>query len=123
MTHNIVFPIDFVMDVVNERVMLINGVSKHRLMIILSSSFTESLRFTSAISVLLAVVFVAISSVMAISALFEGKTQSPRLLPQVDDRTSFFDLFTAVPVIVTAFTFHFNGKNPSLCFLGKKKKI
>ena len=124
MTHNIVFPIDIVMDVVNERVMLINRVSKHRLMIILSSSFTESLRFTSAISVLLAVVFVAISSVMAISALFEGKTQSPRLLPQLDDQTSFFDLFTAVPVIVTAFTFHFNGKNPSFFFFfGKKKKI
>lgn len=67
-----------------------------------------SLRFTSAISVLLAVVFVAISSVMAISALFEGKAQSPRLLPELDTQTSFFDLFTAVPVIVTAFTFHFN---------------
>lgn len=66
----------------------------------------ESLRFTSAISVLLAVVFVAISSVMAISALIEGTAKNPRLLP--DSKTSFFDLFTAVPVIVTAFTFHFN---------------
>ncbi|XP_043707174.1 amino acid transporter AVT6C-like [Telopea speciosissima] len=68
----------------------------------------ESLRFTSAISVLLAVVFVGISSVMAILALCEGKTQSPRLLPDLAHQASFFELFTAAPVIVTAFTFHFN---------------
>ncbi|KAF2296352.1 hypothetical protein GH714_037495 [Hevea brasiliensis] len=68
----------------------------------------ESLRFSSAISVLLAVVFVGISSVLAISALIEGKTNSPRLLPHLDNQVSFFDLFTAVPVIVTAFTFHSN---------------
>ncbi|KAF5736523.1 putative sodium-coupled neutral amino acid transporter 7 [Tripterygium wilfordii] len=68
----------------------------------------ESLRFSSAISVFLAVVFVGICSVMAISALFEGETKTPRLLPQLNGSASFFDLFTAVPVIVTAFTFHFN---------------
>lgn len=70
----------------------------------------ESLKFSSAISVLLAVVFVGISSVMAITALLEGKAKTPRLLPHLDNQVSFFDLFTAVPVIVTAFTFHFNGK-------------
>ncbi|KAK8535947.1 hypothetical protein V6N13_104559 [Hibiscus sabdariffa] len=68
----------------------------------------EALGFSSAIAVFLAVLFVAISSVMAITALFEGKTERPRLLPYLDNRASFFDLFTAVPVIVTAFTFHFN---------------
>ncbi|PON79063.1 Amino acid transporter, transmembrane domain containing protein [Parasponia andersonii] len=68
----------------------------------------ESLKFSSAISVLLAVVFVAICSVMAIIALFQGKTKNPRLVPELDTQTSFFDLFTAVPVIVAAFTFHFN---------------
>ncbi|XWS65779.1 hypothetical protein CRYUN_Cryun05aG0143000 [Craigia yunnanensis] len=68
----------------------------------------ESLRFSSAIAVFLAVLFVAISSVMAIYALFEGKTESPRLLPHLNNKASFFELFTAVPVIVTAFTFHFN---------------
>lgn len=70
----------------------------------------ESLKFSSAISVLLALVFVGISSMMAILALVEGKAKSPRLLPHLDNQVSFFDLFTAVPVIVTAFTFHFNGK-------------
>ncbi|EXB25861.1 hypothetical protein L484_012287 [Morus notabilis] len=68
----------------------------------------ESLRFSSAVSVLLAVIFVAICSVMAIIALVQGKTKNPRLIPELDQQTSFFDLFTAVPVIVTAFTFHFN---------------
>ncbi|XVF84084.1 hypothetical protein PTKIN_Ptkin16aG0546300 [Pterospermum kingtungense] len=68
----------------------------------------ESLRFSSAISVFLALVFVAICSVLAILALLEGKSKSMKLLPELDNTTSFFDLFTAVPVIVTAFTFHFN---------------
>ncbi|GFZ15084.1 transmembrane amino acid transporter family protein [Actinidia rufa] len=52
--------------------------------------------------------FVGICFVMAISALLEGKTKSPRLLPKLDNQASFLNLFTAVPVIVTAFTFHFN---------------
>ncbi|CAK9323911.1 unnamed protein product [Citrullus colocynthis] len=68
----------------------------------------DSLRFSSFVSVVLAVVFVGISSVMAIIAMVEGKTKSTRLIPEVKDETSFFELFTAVPVIVTAFTFHFN---------------
>ncbi|XVE99841.1 hypothetical protein REPUB_Repub03eG0236400 [Reevesia pubescens] len=74
----------------------------------------ESLRFSSAIAVFLAVLFVAISSVMAIHALIEGKTETPRLLPGLDNKASFFDLFTAVPVIVTAFTFHFNGSGSAI---------
>ncbi|KAL6980801.1 Amino acid transporter avt6c [Sarracenia purpurea var. burkii] len=68
----------------------------------------ESLSISSAISVLLAMVFVGICFVMAIFALAEGKTKSPRLLPQLDNKASFFNLFTALPVIVTAFTCHFN---------------
>ncbi|KAM1034249.1 hypothetical protein ACFX2J_037494 [Malus domestica] len=62
----------------------------------------------SAISVFLAVVFVGISSAMAIYAIFEGKVNTPRLLPSSGKQTSFFDFFTVVPVLVTAFTFHFN---------------
>ncbi|XP_011076618.2 probable sodium-coupled neutral amino acid transporter 6 [Sesamum indicum] len=70
--------------------------------------FAESLWFSSAVSVLLAIVFVGICSVMAISALIEGQTKTPRILPELDGGVSFFNLFTAIPVIVTAFTFHFN---------------
>lgn len=68
----------------------------------------ESLWLSSALAVLLAIIFVVICSVMAIIAITKGKTVSPRMLPQMDNETSFFNLFTAVPVIVTAFTFHFN---------------
>lgn len=71
----------------------------------------ESLWLSSALAVLLAIVFVVICSVMAITAILKGQTVSPRMLPKMDDESSFFNLFTAVPVIVTAFTFHFNGKN------------
>lgn len=70
----------------------------------------DSLRYTSAISIFLAVVFVAISSAMAIYALWEGKTQKLRLLPDFANQVSVFDLFTTVPVVVTGFGFHVNGK-------------
>ncbi|XP_022991909.1 amino acid transporter AVT6C-like [Cucurbita maxima] len=68
----------------------------------------DSLRFSSFVSFVLAVVFVGISSVMAIIAIVQGKTKSTRLVPELDNETSFLNLFTAVPVLVTAFTFHFN---------------
>ncbi|CAL0320349.1 unnamed protein product [Lupinus luteus] len=68
----------------------------------------ESLKFSSAVSTALAVIFVGICSGLGIVALVQGKTQTPKLYPKLDDQTSFFDLFTAVPVVVTAFTFHFN---------------
>ncbi|KAF9674541.1 hypothetical protein SADUNF_Sadunf10G0137800 [Salix dunnii] len=89
-----------------------------RLFTLVGLFFPESLRFSSAISVLLAVVFVGICSVMSIYALIGGKTKTPRLLPHLDNKTSFLDLFTAVPVIVTAFTFHFNV-HPISSDLGK----
>ncbi|KAL2896096.1 Amino acid transporter AVT6C [Bienertia sinuspersici] len=82
----------------------------------------ESLRYSSAIAVLLAVVFVCISFVMAMSALFQGKTQKLRLFPDLESQSSFFNLFTAVPVIVTAFTFHFNV-HPISSELGKPSKM
>lgn len=72
----------------------------------------ERLALSSAISFLLALLFVVISSVLAIIALVQGKTKTPRLFPELNDGgLSFFSLFTASPVIVTAFTFHFNGNN------------
>ncbi|KAK9124662.1 hypothetical protein Sjap_014264 [Stephania japonica] len=61
----------------------------------------ESLQFTSAVSVLLAVVFVIISSVMAIIAIVEGKTETPKLVPDLAHQASFLELFTAVPVIIS----------------------
>ncbi|CAH8360446.1 unnamed protein product [Eruca vesicaria subsp. sativa] len=68
----------------------------------------ERLAFSSAISFLLAVLFVVISSVLAITALMKGQTKNPRMFPELNNGGSFWNLFTASPVIVTAFTFHFN---------------
>ncbi|CAN8317566.1 unnamed protein product [Cochlearia groenlandica] len=69
----------------------------------------DRLALSSAVSFLLALLFVVISSVLAIIALVQGKTKSPRLFPDLSNGgVSFFSLFTASPVIVTAFTFHFN---------------
>jgi hypothetical protein len=41
----------------------------------------------------------------------------PRMLPDFTKLSSPFELFTAVPVIVVAFTFHFNGINIFFCIL------
>ncbi|KAL4311526.1 hypothetical protein GQ457_01G043920 [Hibiscus cannabinus] len=68
----------------------------------------NSLRHSSAISILLAVVFIAISSAMAIYAFCKGKTQNIRLLPDFANHVSVFDLFTTVPVLVTGFSFNVN---------------
>ncbi|KAK8500994.1 hypothetical protein V6N13_062761 [Hibiscus sabdariffa] len=68
----------------------------------------NSLRHSSAISILLAVVFIAISSAMAIYAFCKGKTQTIRLLPDFANHVSVFDLFTTVPVLVTGFSFNVN---------------
>ncbi|KAH9616375.1 hypothetical protein KSS87_004576 [Heliosperma pusillum] len=81
-----------------------------------------SLKFSSAASVFLAVVFIGISCVMATSAVFQGKAEKPRLFPDLTGQVSFFNLFTAVPVIVTAFTFHFNV-HPISSELGKPSKM
>ncbi|KAK8453956.1 hypothetical protein SEVIR_5G370600v4 [Setaria viridis] len=68
----------------------------------------DSLRFTSAISIMLAVVFMLISLGIAVYALLKGTATMPRMLPDFSRLSSPFELFTAVPVIVVAFTFHFN---------------
>ncbi|KAK8293502.1 hypothetical protein V6Z12_D06G192800 [Gossypium hirsutum] len=53
-------------------------------------------------------IFIAISSAMAIYAFWKGKTQNMRLLPDFANQVSIFDLFTTVPVLVTGFGFHVN---------------
>ncbi|XP_039000830.1 amino acid transporter AVT6A-like, partial [Hibiscus syriacus] len=68
----------------------------------------DSLRFTSALSVALAVVFLVIAVGIAIIKLISGTIMMPRLLPDVTDLTSFWKLFTVVPVLVTAYICHYN---------------
>jgi amino acid permease len=68
----------------------------------------DSLRYTSAVSILLAAIFMLITMGIAVYTLFTGTAKMPRLLPDFSSLSSPFELFTAVPVIVVAFTFHFN---------------
>ncbi|TYI49831.1 hypothetical protein E1A91_D12G061600v1 [Gossypium mustelinum] len=71
----------------------------------------DSLRFSSALSVALAVAFLVIILAIAIFKLISGTVVMPRLLPDVTDLTSFWKLFTVFPVLVTAFICHYNVHN------------
>lgn len=68
----------------------------------------DSLRYTSALSVALAVVFLVVTVGITIFKLMNGTILMPRLLPDVYDITSFLKLFTVVPVLVTAYICHYN---------------
>ncbi|CAN0870301.1 Amino acid transporter AVT6A [Linum grandiflorum] len=68
----------------------------------------DSLRYTSALSVALAVVFIVITMGITIVKLINGSIMMPRLLPDVTDLASFWNLFTVVPVLVTAYICHYN---------------
>lgn len=70
----------------------------------------DSLRYTSALSVVLALVFVVIIAGVAISKLLAGSIGMPRLFPNLVDQASFWKLFTTVPVLVTAYICHHNSK-------------
>ncbi|GLJ36787.1 hypothetical protein SUGI_0741880 [Cryptomeria japonica] len=68
----------------------------------------DSLKFTSAASVALAVVFVAVSSIVALIKLVEGKIERPRLLPNVGSRRAILDLLVVIPIMTNAYICHFN---------------
>ncbi|XP_052197090.1 amino acid transporter AVT6A [Diospyros lotus] len=68
----------------------------------------DSLRFTSALSVALAVVFLVVMVGITTIKLVNGSILMPRLLPNVTNLTSFLNLFTVVPVLVTAYICHYN---------------
>ena len=65
----------------------------------------------------LAVVFVVITAGIAIIKLINGSIGIPRLMPKLVDQASFWRLFTVVPVLVTAYICHHNGKFWSLIYL------
>lgn len=69
----------------------------------------DSLSYTSALSVALAVVFLVITAGITIFKLVTGSIAMPKLFPDIVDFTSAFNLFTVVPVLVTAYICHYNG--------------
>ena len=70
----------------------------------------DSLRYTSALSVGLAIVFVAITAGVAVVKLIDGSIEMPRLMSELVDQASFWKLFTTIPVLVTAYICHHNSK-------------
>lgn len=75
---------------------------------LISFKRVDSLRYTSALSVGLAVVFVVITAGVAIVKVINGSIGMPRLLPELVDQASFWKLFTTVPIVVTAYICHHN---------------
>lgn len=68
----------------------------------------DSLSYTSALSVALAVIFVVITAGIAIIKVINGTVAMPKLFPEIDGLSSVWKLFTAVPVLVTAYICHYN---------------
>ncbi|KAE8023087.1 hypothetical protein FH972_008832 [Carpinus fangiana] len=68
----------------------------------------DSLRYTSALAVALAFIFLVITAGITIIKSLDGNIAIPRLLPNITNITSVWNLFTVVPVLVTAFICHFN---------------
>ncbi|XP_020234236.1 amino acid transporter AVT6B-like [Cajanus cajan] len=68
----------------------------------------DSLKFTYALSVGLAIIFVVIFVGISIFKIIIGGIEMPRLFPIITDITSFFELFTVVHVLVTAYICHYN---------------
>ncbi|WOH11306.1 hypothetical protein DCAR_0830787 [Daucus carota subsp. sativus] len=66
----------------------------------------ESLGHASAVSILLALVFVAISLAMAIYAIWAGTTMKLRLFPDISSTDSFLTLFTTIPVLASGLVCH-----------------
>ncbi|KAL5988307.1 Amino acid transporter avt6a [Asimina triloba] len=75
---------------------------------LISFKRVDSLRYTSAVSVALALVFVVITAGVATVKLMSGSIAMPRLLPTIADPASFWKLFTTVPVLVTAYICHYS---------------
>lgn len=68
----------------------------------------DSLKYTSAVAVGLAVFFILIVIGIASYKLAMGTIEEPTLFPSIEDLPSFVNLFTAVPVVVIAYQCHFN---------------
>ena len=69
----------------------------------------DSLRYTSALSVGLAIEFVTITSRVAVVKLIDGSIEMPRLMPELVVQTSFCKHFTTNLILVTAYICHHNS--------------
>ncbi|KAG2698885.1 hypothetical protein I3760_07G168500 [Carya illinoinensis] len=77
-------------------------------MLVVYMIIIDSLRYTSALSVGLAIVFVAITAGVAIVKMMDGSMKMPRMMPELVNQASFWKLFTTIPILVTAYICHHN---------------
>lgn len=68
----------------------------------------DSLKFSSAASVALALFFVFLSSAIALVKMVEGKLEIPRMLPSFASKRAILELLTVIPIMSNAFVCHFN---------------
>ncbi|CAI5481828.1 unnamed protein product [Closterium sp. Yama58-4] len=68
----------------------------------------DSLHYTSALSIALAVVFVVITVVVAAVQWVQGRIQPPRMLPACSSLKDLSGLFSVMPVMATAYACHYN---------------
>ncbi|KAI5442681.1 amino acid transporter AVT6A [Lathyrus oleraceus] len=66
----------------------------------------DSLRYTSALSIGLAGVFLVVVAGISIVKIINGDTTIPRLFPIITDAASVFELFTTFPVLLSAYICH-----------------
>lgn len=71
--------------------------------------FADSLRYTSALAIALAVVLLVITTVIALCKWKNGTILVPRNWPEIPKMISLLTLFSAVPVLIAAYASHFNG--------------
>ncbi|KAL0915274.1 hypothetical protein M5K25_015679 [Dendrobium thyrsiflorum] len=68
----------------------------------------DSLSFTSAASVALAIVFVVVSCAIAFVKLVEGRIAKPRMGPDFASKAAILDLLVVIPIMTNAYVCHFN---------------
>ncbi|CAI7813598.1 unnamed protein product [Closterium sp. NIES-53] len=68
----------------------------------------DSLHYTSALSIALAVVFVVITVAVAAAQWVQGRIQPPRMLPACSSLKDLSGLFSVMPVMATAYACHYN---------------
>eukprot|EP00897_Mesotaenium_endlicherianum_P006129 jgi/Mesen1/5544/ME000280S04658 len=92
----------------NQRTVVLFALTLFVLYPLLSLRHIDKLMFTSALSVLLAVLFVAFTAVAACVKLARGQVSSVRWVPNVSSWDALLQLFTVVPVMTNAFICHYN---------------
>ena len=66
--------------------------------------------FTSALSVLLAILFVLFIIAAAVEKGVKGELQTPALYPDLSSVEGVLAVFTVIPVMTNAFICHYNGE-------------